>query len=52
MSIDPSRTYVFLAAGGRAVQVPGGDAFWSHPKSEIDAFGQSWLISEFECSTD
>jgi mannose-6-phosphate isomerase-like protein (cupin superfamily) len=52
MSIDPSQTYVFLAADGSAVQVPGGEAFWSRPRSELAAFGQSWLVSEFECSAD
>jgi mannose-6-phosphate isomerase-like protein (cupin superfamily) len=52
MSIDPSQTYVFLAANGSAVQVPGGEAFWSRPESELNQFGQSWLVSEFECSTD
>ena len=52
MSIDPSQTYVFLDADGSTVQVPGGEAFWSRPESELDQFGQSWLVSEFECSTD
>jgi mannose-6-phosphate isomerase-like protein (cupin superfamily) len=52
MSIDPSQTFVLLAADGRAVQVPGAEAFWSRPKSELDEFGQSWLVSEFECSSD
>lgn len=52
MSIDPSKIYVLLSADGRAVQVPGGEAFWSRPKSELDEFGQGWLVSEFACSTD
>ena len=52
MSIDPSQTYVLLAADGKAVEVPGGQAFWSRPGSELDRFGQSWLVSEFECSAD
>ncbi|MEO8330596.1 MAG: cupin [Candidatus Nanopelagicales bacterium] len=52
MSIDPSHTYVFLAADGSAVQLPGGEAFWSRPESELHRFGQGWLVSEFECSTD
>jgi mannose-6-phosphate isomerase-like protein (cupin superfamily) len=52
MSIDPSQTYVFLAADGSAVQLPGGAAFWSRPESELNQFGQSWLVSEFECSAD
>jgi mannose-6-phosphate isomerase-like protein (cupin superfamily) len=52
MSIDPSNTYVFLTPDGAAKQVPGGDAFWSRPQSEIEAFGQGWLVTEFECSAD
>jgi mannose-6-phosphate isomerase-like protein (cupin superfamily) len=52
MSIDPSQTYVLLAADGSALQVPGGEAFWSRPESELDQLGQRWLVSEFECSTD
>jgi mannose-6-phosphate isomerase-like protein (cupin superfamily) len=52
MSIDPSQTYVFLAADGSAVQMPGGEAFWSRPESELNQFGQSWLVSEFVCATD
>lgn len=52
MSIDPSQTYVLLASDGSALQVPGGEAFWSRPESELDRLGQRWLISEFECSTD
>jgi mannose-6-phosphate isomerase-like protein (cupin superfamily) len=52
MPIDPSQTYVLLSADGSAVQLPGGEAFWSRPESELDRFGQGWLVSEFECSTD
>jgi mannose-6-phosphate isomerase-like protein (cupin superfamily) len=52
MSIDPSQTYVLLASDGSAQQLPGGEAFWSRPEPELDRLGQSWLISEFECSTD
>jgi len=52
MPIDPSQTYVFLAPDGSAVDVPGGEAFWSGPETELDRFGRSWLISEFECSSD
>lgn len=52
MTIDPSQTYVLLAADGRSMPVPGGEAFWARPASELEEFGQSWLVSEFECSTD
>lgn len=52
MPIDPSQTYVLLSADGSATQVPGGEAFWSRPESELDRFGQSWLVTEFECSAD
>ena len=52
MSIDPSEQYVHLTAGGLAEVIPGGDHFWSRPEAEMDQFGQNWLISEFECSSD
>ena len=52
MSIDPNQTYVLLAADGSAVEVPGGEAFWSRPESELDQFGQNWLVSAFECCAD
>ena len=52
MSMDPSLTYLLLAATGEAEPVPGGDAFWSRPKAELDALGRRWLVSEFECSAD
>jgi len=52
MSIDPSQTYVILGADGSAMEVPGGEAFWSRPESELDRFGRGWLVSEFECSAD
>lgn len=52
MPIDPSKTYVLLSADGSAMQVPGGEAFWSRPQPELDRFGQGWLVSEFECSAD
>ena len=32
------------------MQVLGGEAFWSRPDSELQEFGQSWLVSEFDCS--
>ena len=50
--IDPSRTYVLLEADGSALQVPGGEAFWSRPQADLDRFGRRWLVSEFECSAD
>jgi hypothetical protein len=49
---DPSETYVHLAAGGSAVELPGGEQFWSMPEPELDRYGHGWLISEFECSSD
>jgi mannose-6-phosphate isomerase-like protein (cupin superfamily) len=52
MPIDPSQTYVFLGADGSANELPGGEAFWSLSEPELDRFGRSWLVSEFECSTD
>lgn len=52
MSFDPSQTYVSLAPDGSALELPGGEAFWSRPTAELDRFGQAWLVSEFECSED
>ena len=52
MAIDPSEHYVHLTAAGSAEVVPGGEQFWSRPESETEHFGQGWLISEFECSSD
>jgi mannose-6-phosphate isomerase-like protein (cupin superfamily) len=52
MMIDPSHTYVHLAADGAATSLPGGEAFWSLPDAQLDRHGQSWLISEFECASD
>jgi mannose-6-phosphate isomerase-like protein (cupin superfamily) len=52
-SLDPSATYVHLAADGQATSVAGGDAFWSLPPGDIDQrFGHGWLIVEYECSRD
>lgn len=51
-ALDPSLTYVRLGADGGATAVPGGAAFWSRPEAELDAYGQDWLVSEFECDAD
>ena len=52
MHFDPSETYVHLAAGGGAQQLPGGEPFWALPGPELDRFGQGWLITEFVCASD
>ena len=52
MSLNPQHTYVHLAEDGAATQLPGGDAFWSLPESEIQRYGGGWLISEFEFAAD
>jgi mannose-6-phosphate isomerase-like protein (cupin superfamily) len=49
---DPSETYVHLTASGAAELLPGGERFWSQPLPELDRLGHSWLITEFECSSD
>jgi mannose-6-phosphate isomerase-like protein (cupin superfamily) len=51
MSLNPQHTYVHLAENGAAQEVPG-DAFWQLPTSEAERYGQGWLISEFEFTTD
>lgn len=50
--IDPSQTYVLLGADGTALPLPGGATFWSRPPAELDRIGESWLVSEFECTED
>jgi hypothetical protein len=52
MSIDPIRTYMSLAPDGSVVQLPGAEAFWSRPPTEVDELGRHWLVSEFECAED
>jgi mannose-6-phosphate isomerase-like protein (cupin superfamily) len=52
MPINPEQDFVYLEADGNGRVVPGGDAFWSQPESEVEAFGRGWLITEFECAHD
>lgn len=50
--IDPQHTYVHLSAQGDALQLPGGEAFWSLPPDKLDHYGQGWLVSEYEFASD
>ena len=52
MALDPQQTYVHLAPDGVATQMPGGDAFWALPPTELDRLSQGWLVSEFEFTAD
>lgn len=52
MAIDPTSTYIHLAADGEGRTVPGGDAFWSLPANEIERFGHGWLVAEFTFDAD
>lgn len=52
MIIDPTSTYVSLGQDGKSIQLPGGDAFWSQPKAEIEAVGKDWLVSEYTFTAD
>lgn len=52
MPIDPEKDYVHLQADGRASLVPGGEAFWSLPESEMEKFGHGWLVTEYAFSND
>ena len=52
MHLDPSETYVYLTPDGSAEKLPGGKRFWSMPETELDRFGDGWLITEFESSSD
>lgn len=51
MLIHPQQTYVHLADDGNAHSVPG-ESFWQLPASELDRFGQGWLVSEFAFTED
>lgn len=51
MILDPQQTYVHLADDGRA-QAIAGDSFWQLPPSELCAFDQGWLVSEFTFNED
>lgn len=52
MSFDPEQRYVHLAEDGGATLLTGGPAFWGLPESDMAAYGQGWLVSEFECHSD
>ena len=32
--------------------MPGGEPFWSLPEAQIERYGRSWLVSEFEFASD
>jgi mannose-6-phosphate isomerase-like protein (cupin superfamily) len=52
MEFNPQQTYIHLGSGGTATRLPGGEAFWALPESDLERYGQSWLISEFETTSD
>jgi quercetin dioxygenase-like cupin family protein len=52
MVIDPSHTYLNLVRDGSTRQLPGGEAFWSLPETELAAHGENWMLLEFECASD
>ena len=52
MPFSPSARYVHLGPSGEAQPIPGGESFWALPAAALDALGQDWLITEFECSAD
>jgi mannose-6-phosphate isomerase-like protein (cupin superfamily) len=49
--IDPQLTYVHLADGGQATQLPS-DTFWTLPESDMAHLGKGWLISEYTFTED
>jgi mannose-6-phosphate isomerase-like protein (cupin superfamily) len=51
-TIDPQDRYVHLDAEGRASVLPGGEAFWSLPESELERFGNGWLVTEYTFTAD
>jgi hypothetical protein len=52
MLFNPQTHYVHLGSGGDARQLPGGASFWSLPEAEFASLGNSWLISEYEFTSD
>lgn len=52
MILDPEATYIHLSTEGASQTVPGGPAFWSLPSSDMAAFEDGWLVSEFVCDED
>jgi len=50
--IDPEKEYLHLDADRRISVVPGGEAFWSLPESEMEKFGHGWLVTEYAFTTD
>ena len=51
-ALDPQQHYVRLAADGSTRVLQVGEAFWRLPAAALDSIGESWVISEFECSED
>jgi hypothetical protein len=52
LPLNPRQTYVHLSEDGLATTLPGGDAFWGLPDSEIESYGSGWLVAEFEFTAD
>ena len=52
MGLNPQRTYVHLAEDGVATELPGGEQFWSMPEAKMERYGNGWLVSGFEFSSD
>ena len=49
--IDPQLTYVHLADGGHATQLPS-ETFWTLPEFDMAQLGKGWLISEYTFTED
>lgn len=52
MALNPQQTYVHLGPEGTVTQLPGGEAFWSLPESDLEYYGHGWLVLEFETTSD
>ncbi|MDE2428777.1 MAG: cupin domain-containing protein [Burkholderiales bacterium] len=50
--MDLAETYLQLTSEGNIRQLPGGQQFWIMSEGEKAAFGDGWLVSEFNCQQD
>lgn len=52
MPLNPQETFIHLAQDGRATELPGGEAFWALPPTELERHGHGWLLTELAFASD
>jgi mannose-6-phosphate isomerase-like protein (cupin superfamily) len=50
--LDPLETFVHLRPDGSTALLPGGEAFWSLPPSELERIGRDWMVLELAFDAD